>query len=176
MITGKLLGDGSLENRGTAHSRLQIRHSIKQRKYVDWSYEQLKDFTASKPKQHKRSYYFRTRSLPVFTKLRKKWYQNGKKILPDDLTISPFTLAVWYMDDGYLDRYHRTIWLCVHCFSNKEISYLKKQLSYFDIQSGKVKDRNNYKLRVLSRDTDRFINLVKPYIFTSLLYKIGIAP
>lgn len=176
LITGKLLGDGSLENRGTAHSRLQIRHSIKQKSYVDWCYEQLKNFTASAPKQHRQSYYFRTRSLPVFTNLRRKWYQNGKKFLPNDINLTPFTLAVWFMDDGYFDNYHQTIWLCVHCFTNKEIDYLQNQLSCFDIKSGKVKDRNNFKLRIYSRDTKGFINLVKPYILPSLLYKIGIAP
>ena len=70
-VIGKLLGDGSLENRGTAHSRLQIRHSIHQKEYVDWCYRQIREFVPSAPKQHKDSYYFRTRSLPMFTKIRR---------------------------------------------------------------------------------------------------------
>ena len=82
LIVGKLLGNGSLEDRGNANSRLQIRHSINQKEYVDWCYRQLKEFTCSNPKQHKEPYYFRTKSLPLFSRLRKIWYNNKKKILP----------------------------------------------------------------------------------------------
>jgi hypothetical protein len=80
------------------------------------------------------------------------------------------------MDDGYYDNHHEAIWLCVHCFTDNEIKRLQNELLGFGIQSGKVKDRNNYKIRVYSRDTQRFIELVKPNILSSLLYKIGIAP
>jgi len=176
LIIGKLLGDGSLEDRGTANSRFQIRHSIKQKQYVDWCYRQLENYTVSKPKQHKQSYYFRTRSLPVFSNLRKEWYRKGKKSLPEKLNLSPFSLAVWYMDDGYYDTYHKAIWLCTHSFTEKEIGRLQKALNNFKITSGKIKDRNNFKIRIHSKDTKRFINVVKPHILPSLLYKIGIAP
>jgi hypothetical protein len=176
LITGKLLGDGSLENRGTANSRLQIRHSIHQKHYVDWCWQQLREFTCSLPKRHENSYYFRTKSLPVFTKLRKVWYPEGRKILPSSLKINPFILAVWYMDDGYYDRRRDSVWLCTHCFKEREIKFLQRQLLDLGIESGIVKDRSHQKIRVFSKDKDRFISLVRRYITPSLLYKIGIAP
>ncbi|MBI5122857.1 hypothetical protein HZA75_03280 [Candidatus Roizmanbacteria bacterium] len=176
LIIGKLLGDGNLENRGTANSRLQIRHSLKQKEYVDWCYKQLKEFTKSNPKQHKDAYYFRTKSLPIFTKLRKLWYIDGKKVLPSNLNLSPFIISIWYMDDGYFDRVNKSIWLCTHCYSNKEIKLLLEMLNKFNIYGSKIKDRKHFKIRVFSRDTKKFIRLVKPYIIPSLLYKIEDTP
>ncbi|OGG20703.1 hypothetical protein A3D03_00135 [Candidatus Gottesmanbacteria bacterium RIFCSPHIGHO2_02_FULL_40_13] len=176
LIVGKLLGNGSLEDRGNANSRLQIRHSINQKEYVDWCYRQLKEFTCSNPKQHKEPYYFRTKSLPLFSRLRKIWYNNKKKILPINLNLSPFSLAIWYMDDGYYDRIRKSIWICTHCFNMGDLTFLQNLLFRMKIHTGKVKDRTHYKLRVISKDTKEFIRLVRPYIVPSLLYKIGIAP
>lgn len=96
-FTGKLLGDGSLEYRGSANSRFQVRHSIKQKLYVDWCYLQIKEFTASPPKIHLDSYYFRTRSLSLFSEMRKKWYLNKTKRIPEDLVLRAKSLAIWYM-------------------------------------------------------------------------------
>jgi len=175
-ITGKLLGDGSLENRGTANSRLQIRHSIRQKDYVNWCYQQLRNLTTSIPKQHKKSYYFRTKSSPVFTKLRQEWYERSKKLLPSNLSLSPYILSIWYMDDGYYDRRRDSVWLCTHCFTLNELQRLIDALIQLGIHCTKIRDRTHFKLRVISKDTQKFFNTVRPYIVPSLLYKIGIAP
>lgn len=37
---------------------------------------------------------------PMFGALRRKWYPNGKKVVPIDLKLTPITLAWWFMDDG----------------------------------------------------------------------------
>lgn len=176
LITGKLLGDGSLENRGTANSRLQVRHSIRQKEYVDWCYRQLEELVPAPPRQHEDSYYFRTRSLPVFTRLRKIWYSEDRKLLPGDLRLSPFVLAIWYMDDGYYDRVRNAVWISTHCFNQQEIQILQDLLSGMNVGSGMVKDRSHYKIRILSKDKGRFVQIIRPHILPSLLYKIGIAP
>lgn len=175
-VTGKLLGDGSLENRGTANTRLQIRHSIHQREYVNWCYLQIKDLTPSSPKQYKESYYFRTKSLPIFTKLRREWYAGGKKILPINFSLSAYILSIWYMDDGYYDRRRDSVWLCTHCFRARELQRLMNALKQLGIRCTKIRDRSHFKLRVISQDTRTFLDTVRPYIVPSLLYKIGIAP
>lgn len=176
LIVGKMLGDGTLEDRGNANSRLQIRHSIKQKEYVDWCFLQLREFTSCYPRQLKNSYFFRTKGLPVFTKQRELWYQGKRKILPKKLAVSPFILTVWYMDDGYYDTRRESVWLCTRCYSLLEINRLRDILLRMGIASGVVKDRSHFKIRVLSKDRDKFIRQVKPYIIPSLLYKIGIAP
>ena len=175
-VYGKLLGDGSLENRGTAHSRLQIRHSIRQKEYVDWCYDQLKKFVPSLPKRHKNSYYFRTRSLPIFTNQRVLWYRNNRKSIPKNLKLTPYILAIWYMDDGYYDQVRKSIWLCTHCFQKQELYLLQRLLNKMGIDSSMIKDRTHFKLRVLSKHTGKFITIIKPYILPSFNYKIGIAP
>ncbi len=177
LVIGKLLGDGSLENRGHANSRLQIRHSIKQQAYVDWSYFLLQDLAASPPRRFRQAYYFRTRSLPIFTKMRRAWYlPTGRKIIPSFIKLTPFILAVWFMDDGYFDQHWRSFWLCVHCYRQEEIEFLRAQLAKMGLEWRKIRDRNHYKLRLISSNREKFISLVRPYILPSLLYKIGIAP
>ncbi len=94
ILFGKMLGDGSLENRGTANSRLQIRHSLKQRDYVDWIYKELSNFVLAMPRKIGNAYFFRTRSLPIFTKWRSRFYKNGIKIVPKDISLSTLSLAV----------------------------------------------------------------------------------
>ena len=106
VIIGSLLGDGYLRIiSGRRNAFLEINHSIKQKDYVDWKYTVLKNITVSAPKERiidktRTAYRFYTRQLPELTQLHKKFYRDGKKIVPDDLFLTPLSLAVWFMDDG----------------------------------------------------------------------------
>ena len=169
-----MLGDGSLEDRKTANSRLQIRHSLRQRDYVDWLYNELQNFVLSKPRQIGDAYFFRTKSLPLFTQWRQKFYRGGKKIIPQDIFLSPLSLAIWFMDDGYFDK--KAAYFCTHCFTNDNLNHLQKLLRGFGLESSLILDRGHYKIRLLVGSTQTFINLVRQHIHPTLLYKIGIAP
>ena len=107
LIVGSLLGDGYMRCKTNAH--LQVTHSIRQKIYVDWKYQQLKDFVSTPPKEYQGNgnrvgYRFFTRSLPLFTPFYHRFYPHGKKIIPPDIQITPLTLAVWFMDDGSKSR------------------------------------------------------------------------
>ena len=47
IIVGCLLGDGTM--RCKTNALLEINHSIKQREYVEWKYDQLKELVSTKP-------------------------------------------------------------------------------------------------------------------------------
>lgn len=86
-----------------------MNHTIKQKDYVDWKYEQLKEFVLTVPKARKGNgsriaYRFTTQSLPQFTELYNQFYVNNRKIIQQDLQINPLALAVWFMDDGSKSR------------------------------------------------------------------------
>ena len=49
IIVGCLLGDGAMRCKNNA--LLEINHSFKQRTYVDWKYQQLKNIVISPPKK-----------------------------------------------------------------------------------------------------------------------------
>ena len=97
IIVGSLLGDARLECRSVGArapitARLRIHHGDKQREYVWWKYEQLKEFVVTPPKQitwvnPKRnltevSWYFHTRSIREFGILYQYFFFNKKNFIP----------------------------------------------------------------------------------------------
>ena len=174
IFQGMMLGDGYLENRGTANTRLQIRHAISQRSYVDWLYQEFENFVAKPPRQIGEAYFFRTRSYPWLTSLRKVYYPDGTKRIPSDLFLTPLGLAVWFMDDGYLDQ--KAAYFCTHAFDTQSIERARIMLSRYHLESGLVRDRNHFKIRLKVVSTPLFIKLIQSYIHSSLLYKISKAP
>ena len=169
-----MLGDGYLEDRKTANARLQIRHAISQRLYVDWLYEEFKDLVAKPPRQIGEAYFFRTRSYPWLTDLRKLYYPDGIKRIPPDFSLSPLGLAVWFMDDGYVDQ--KAAYFCTHAFDAISIRRAQDILAHYRFETGLVKDRNHYKVRLKVASTPEFIQIIRPYVHPSLLYKIRVAP
>jgi len=86
IIIGSILGDGYLRViKGRNNAFLEINHSLKQKDYVDWKYDQLRNIVKSPPKLRKTNgervaYRFFTKQHPEITKLLNIFYQNGKKI------------------------------------------------------------------------------------------------
>jgi len=55
----------------------------------------------------------------------KRWYNNSKKIIPDDFIISPLSMYWFYVCDGYLSD---TVYLCTDSFEKNEIQLLCDKL------------------------------------------------
>jgi hypothetical protein len=190
VIVGSLLGDGGLECRSKEirvfpiTARLRIQHGDKQKDYVFWKYQILKSFVSKGPrkimvwydrKRNKKHYswYFHTRSSEKFGLLHQYFYQEKKKIFPENISglITPRVLAVWFMDDGSNTKESFT--LNTHCFSQKEqlriIKFLKE---YYKVSPTLIKDRMKWKIRIGKNDYQRFIDIIKPFIIPSMIYKI----
>jgi len=83
------------------------------------------------------------------------------------------------MDDGYFDYHGRTqtVLLCTESFTKEECIILQSVLDKLDIKSSlKIRDKinNRYRIRISKTSIDRVIFLVKPYMHTDFLYKLGI--
>src|SRR3990167_9008911 len=118
LILGSLMGDARLECRSKSirakhTARLRIHQSDKQKDYVFWKYEKLKDLVLKgprftkvwhDPKRNKDhfSWYFHTQSSESLGLIHKIFYKDNVKIAPNELSelLEPLGLAVWYMDDG----------------------------------------------------------------------------
>jgi len=154
---------------------LEINHSIKQREYVEWKYNELKELVSTKP--HKRfcnagriAYRFTTRSLPELTEIYRKFYEPGHKIIPDDLKIHPLSLTVWFMDDGC--KSYRAIYLNTQKFNITEQKKLALMLKrQFDIKTSLNKDKKYYRLRIAVSSVGKFLELLKPYLLPMFCYK-----
>ena len=86
LIVGTLLGDGSM--RCKANALLEVNHSARQRDYVDWKYQALRDLVSTPPQLRSTNgtrvaYRFVTRSLPALTPYYRMFYASGRKTVPD---------------------------------------------------------------------------------------------
>lgn len=178
VLSGALMGDGCIIPTASGKNyRLQIEHANKQREYVFWKYEVFKDFVVTPPKRIRsaESWRFRTISHKEFVQLRQIFYRNWKKILPRrlDFILNPIALAVWFMDDGCLDKKRGYI-LNTQNFTFEEnmrlMSFLSEKLH---IALSVHRDRIYYRLYVKRKSMSIFRNLLDAYMHPIMRYKLS---
>lgn len=113
ILIGTILGDAYLQKTGEKNARLRLEHGINQKDYLFWKVKKLAQFFQGKPTYIERIHplngrtykYWRhqSQSGPFLGKLRKLFYRNGTKKIPENIEklLTPQSIAVWYMDDGY---------------------------------------------------------------------------
>ena len=189
LIMGSMMGDARLECRSKGirakyTARLRIHQSDKQKDYVFWKYQNLKDLVSKGPRFTKvwhdsrrnkdhYSWYFHTQSNEILGMIHRLFYQNKTKVVPLDLLkiIDPFGLAIWYMDDG--SNNGSNITLNTHCFSNKEQKMIQDLFkNKFGIYTTIVKDRKKFKISISNSECPKLMNIVQEYIIPSMNYKI----
>lgn len=175
ILVGCLMGDGYIHPRG----QIQIAHSTKQVKYLNWKYKELRSLSYGSPTivsrfdtRYKKSYSVARFWLrQFFSSWRKDFYQNGKKIIPINYLnkVSELSLAVWYMDDGNFSE-NRSVRISTDGFDLPEVLKIQDFLmSKFGIQSTLQKSG---KLRISSNSLDKFFSLITPFVHSSMKYKI----
>ena len=185
VLCGLMLGDGSLEFDGYKGTRLQVKQSSERSEYVFWIYEKFKKYVKTPPKQRPdtNQWYFGTRFYSDFEEIRKNFYRNRIKIVPDnieELFDSPLTLAVWFMDDGRLDyrvKSHYAYHISTDSFTEQEVQRLQKLLldtfgivskTYMSLCRGK----RYPKLYIGKEGRDVFTKTIEPYILSCFRYKL----
>jgi len=174
-IYGTLLGDGHLEK--LAHgSRYKQVHSYNQNAYVDFKYNIVKDFVTAPPKIMKNcghgnsSYCFNTVSNTLFDDIYSLTYINKRKCVTREWLdkLTPFSLAVWYMDDGSLSH-NRRVTLATCSFSGDEVDLI---LDYFKSKYGiEFTYEHNGIISCNTANSKRFLDLVSSYVIPSMKYK-----
>ena len=187
IVVGTLLGDGHLEtqNHGRTY-RLKFEHSSKQAFYVDWLYEQFKDWVLTPPKLKRKllkgveleNYCFQTLSVGQLRFYGKSFYgDNGHKSVPVQIGrwLTPLALAVWFMDDGSSkSKQHKAVILNTQCFSQKDLGLLRRALlTNFDIETTLRKQKEGMQLLVVGPSAERFYKTVQPYVLPNFTYKFG---
>jgi hypothetical protein len=105
LIDALLIGDGTLDNGGNTNYRLTVTTTEPEyAKHIEellgWLHTSTRSTTYDDVR--KEVYRVRTHCLSDITTEYKRWYPNGDKRIPDDFTITPFTLKHWYCADGHL--------------------------------------------------------------------------
>jgi hypothetical protein len=185
---GTILGDANLElNWSKTNYKIRFAHSEKQKDYVSWKYQNLKDWILTKPRYYSKtkSYFFNTISHTDITSLAEIFIKNNKKVIPEnisELLENPLTLAVWFMDDG--NAIHRNAEL--HGFHINSQSYtlkenilLRDSLRFIYNLSVEVEKNNHnkhgedyYRLRINKSSIDTFQNMLVDHIIPAMQYKL----
>ena len=185
VLVGTILGDGTLRlGEGAINANFKVEHGLAQKDYVLWKYKIFQPWVFTEPKisyryresgeQYLKSWWFRTIRHPILTGFRKRFYKDGRKIIPRDIAqdLDDLALAVWVMDDGSNNRNH--IDISTYSFTLPEIHLLQNILkSRFDLSAKYYRDRDKgFRIYFTIGETKRLVNIVKPYIIPVMKYKI----
>ena len=189
IIVGSILGDGTLRlGKRAINVNLKIEHGLAQQEYVRWKYNILRNWVFTEPKisyryrdnreKYPKSLWFRTIRHPLLTDFYKRFYKNGKKIIPEDieLDIDRLALAVWVMDDGSLSR--KNIDISTYSFTEPEINLLSQALNKnFGLTANYYRDRDKgCRMYFRVKETEKLIEIIKPHVIDSMKYKITLRP
>lgn len=195
IVYGGLLGDAGK----MSLSSVKMKQSTKQKEYLMWKYEQLKEHVSPKSLQE-HSYYdkryhkeyhtimFYTYANTDIETIVHQFYNSGKKVVTSEIldNLDELALAVWFMDDGktgwsYSSR-QRTGYnfkpesiLCTDSFSREENELI---CEWFNKKWGikcflrKNKPRKHFRVVFSTSTVDLFHGLMRPFFIPSMLYKI----
>jgi len=185
ILFGIILGDGYLQKTGKKNARLRLEHGEQQKEYLLWKVRKLGKFFQGKAKYLERIHpitkkkycYWRhqSQSTPYLGKLRKIFYPEGKKKIPEKLEkyLTPLTLTVWYMDDGYYYLRDRCSYLYLGNVSEKEAKIVTRVLSEKFIIAARVKQKKKgYAIYFSPEETQKLKNLIKGHMLSQFKYKL----
>jgi hypothetical protein len=180
-LIGTVLGDGYLEPHGRG-IRLQVNHSAQLKAYVEWKRLELSELLPSPLHHHDNAGYpfwrFVTRSHPYLAELRRLFYVNGKKVVPNEiasLLTHPKSLAVWFMDDGTRDRRQDSLLFETQCYGPDDIARLKCALvANFGLHTSIHRSGvgRGLRLYVPVDEARSLARLIGPYVRPELRYKL----
>ena len=179
VLIGKMLGDGTLdikENKfiNTAH----ISWGQKEKDYNDWTINAIKDIAKATKEQiagYGTTMYrgATINSVSIFDKFN-SWLISGHKEVPDDIVLTPISMAFWYMDDGCLthaEGQEDRVRLATNSFNNHSCELLLRELGKYDI-NGSVKNYKGNTICLNAENAEKLFLLIAPYICKAKRYKL----
>lgn len=184
ILNGMLLGDGHLERQhGAQLARLKIEHSVAQSSYVAWKLTEWRDWVRTPPRERVRRNRLGTVSMNIgfstlshieLEEVRKRFYVNRRKVIPEDLGLTPLAMAVWFMDDGSRkSSQYRGVYLNTQSFTNSEVELLQSVVRR-DVGVGTTVRRQSDGLQIYvpSSSKREMIAFVKKEMLPSMRYKL----
>jgi recombination protein RecA len=180
VLVGTLLGDGCLAMHGH-HARLHVKHKAAHRSLAEFKRSIFESYLSMRLHEFDQRFggkrypcvQFVTRTSPVFTHWRRRFYVDGRKQVPGDIAdlLTPLAIAVWFMDDGSAD--HCGVTIQTHSFDHAEVERLARALSEgFDIVATLRANKRRSILYIGKQQLPRFRSVVEPFILEELEYKL----
>ena len=199
-IFGKLLGDGSIyKGESSINHRLGFAHGEKQKEYIEYCHSFISKWCNNPPVYREqqrdpkiystpvlKKYVLETISHPEFSRIHRYFYEYGKKIVNNSIlnSLTPFSIAIWFMDDGSLEVDHRTnsangAKIATNCFPLESVQLICKWFKItHNINCNPNKAQigkdgiSQYCVRISKSSLKDFCNLIRPYVIDSMKYKI----
>lgn len=189
---GIMLGDSSIQRHGR-YARMRIAKSgIQYMPYLVHLRDMLGllgiEFCAGHPKYSKAvskgkpyTYCYLTSITSSFLlEQYNRWYQDGGGAIPNDVRVTPFSMAYMFMDDGYTSWKQGNcvdLCICTDCFNKEDVYRLKDLMEvagvHFTPRPFSKARPNHIRLRLRRIDeVNRFLDLVEPYILPCYMYKV----
>lgn len=186
IIRGGLLGDGALSrihpktHKSSMGIRFRMGHGKKQKKYLLWKASFFKNIPHSITTNKEGAVFCDLKPLPELYKLRQSIYREKHKFLtPEFITsLTPLSLAIWYMDDGHLDirdkqKTKARIQICIKAIHPQSRPLLQTHLeTKYDIKTNIRYQGDRPILSFDQTNTEKFLSLIKRYIHPSMNYKL----
>jgi len=167
-INGELLGDGSLNCRSLFSARFE--YGSKYLEYINYISDILESFGIKRAgkirkRYHKNmnchSYHYTSLNYEELSLIYKHWYPNGKKLIPQDLELTPLIVRQWYIGDGSLicrknRRPHIILSTCG--FSIKGVKWLIKELNKLGFIS--MQQLSNNTIGISTYSTKKFLDYI----------------
>ena len=180
VLVGTLLGDGCLAKHGR-HHRLHIKHKLDHRALLEFKYEVFREFISMRPhyfdqRLGEKSFpcgQFATRTSPLFTEWHSRFYQDGRKVVPEGIAaeLTPLAAAVWFMDDGAAD--YAGVTIQTHNFEREEVDLLVSTMKErFDLAVNARVNRGRWLIYLRAESLEAFSELVEPHLLPGFRYKL----
>ena len=117
----------------------------------------------------------RTFNFTSFNWIYNLFYENNIKKIPFniELYLTPLAVAIWIMDDGSKDG--SGLRISTNSFNYNDILILKEAIfKNFDIKCNiRIQNKTQYLLIIAAKDMYKLVNIIKPYMCDSMIYKLG---
>lgn len=187
IIDGCLLGDAGLQiyNRNSSDSFPTFYKKNKFLEHIQYVikffYDDYHRITEEFEPKYNRTYYrFATLADPLLLKYYKRWYPEGKKVLPIDCSIEPLSLLNWFMDDGSTSTCKRyriqdvRLTLSSQCFAKEDQKILSDRINnrYGHIcYIGKCSTGTGFFIRVRDSKVNDFLDIIGQSPIKCMEYK-----
>lgn len=192
-LTGLILGDGTID-KGIHKRSFRIKSIDKD--FIDMIsyvlsnntnfkfYIKEHDAEVRNGVSHKKYWELKITAHPYFNKKYHNFYNDNRhrKIYSETLDwLNPIGLACWYMSDGYVCHvgkksgriYSRRIEIATDRYYPEDIQLMIKKLKEkFGIESSMITRGLTFRIRIKTESYETFINLISPYMVSSMLYKL----
>ena len=182
VLNGLMLGDGSIA--GALRNSVEWSHKHDHDEYSQYIARLLGNLTGLGKPQHRVSGHgshmigYRTQALRQVGLFNEKW-RDG---VPDDFTLTPLTLAVWYMDDGsrsHSDLQKDRAVFSTCSFSDGDVQIVDQELSRYGFTNYTWSQHSAYKgsklywyLRLNKDDAEKLFSDIRHLVPPVMQYKL----